>query len=659
CIMTAAAFTTTLSLDDCTAIEVIWRINPAAASFQTVDVTLRPSALNPPGALANGTVTGMAHAFLLDCNRLTANATRSIKLVLATVDGFVGRGRFFEQRLVDCPFLERVEGFLSLDQSTGPLELSSPTSDSFHAILSSAAAGLLVQSSTGNDSLALASIETELEARLSLRWIFPSPVPRRNVVLIEGYQLYQTGGGGGGGSLTGPGMIQAVRDFNVSVIALGTGEPCGPKHWLQHPENAPGFCDAFIPIDMTIDDELPLRIVSAIREYKGFDRVDGIFTGHDRYLVPTAKAADLLGLPASPVRAYEIATDKYAMRQFEVESQGGDFQFLRFFDLEDMKRQLTATENRVVIRYPAIVKPVGGYLSEGVARVSGDAELIASVARIDNKRHGHAVIVETYIDGPEFDANIVLCEGEILFFELVDDFPSGGDIPGAGAEGTFFETSEFTPSNLPYTERELVMRSVHKTLLALGFTWGLFHVEGRVKDSTMEFRTDASGIVDLRPRLARRAAPPACFLVEINARIPGLGCAMSTMHSYGVDYYAAYLLAFLRDVPRLRLVTSTFAFPGRADGSQYWCEVVFIQPDRGGRFDSEDPCEELLSRLPQLEANVSRHLCCYKKHDVIPDPKTGVCLLLAYFLAYSRESREHVREVSEMIRKEFRYRIAD
>ncbi|KAJ7692894.1 ATP-grasp domain-containing protein [Mycena rosella] len=638
-------YTTTLNLQD-NPVEAVWRINPPSVSFQTVDVTLRPAAKGSISS-SHAEFEDKPHQFLRDCIHLATSSPRSLKLILPAVDGFVGRGNLFERRLLECPFAERVQGFLTLDQRAGPPQLSTPMSDCFDIIVSSAAAGILLQSSASPDAAIFSLVDAELSARLALNWMLPSPAPHRNVVLVEGYSYLQNG----------VGFIQAVKDLNVSVIVLGTGAPHGPKHWLQNPENAPGFCEAFIPIDMAIDDDLPERIVAAVRGYTAFDRVDGILTGHDRYLVSTAKAAVILGLPASPVRTHEIATDKYAMRRFEVESQGSDFQFFHFPGFEDMKQRLTAVEDPAVVRYPAIVKPVSGYLSEGVARVSNAAELLASVARIDTKRHGHAVIVETYVDGPEFDANIVLCEGEILFFELVDDFPSAGDNAEAGAEGTFFETSEFTPSNLPLAEREIVQKSLHKTLLGLGFTWGLFHVEGRVKDSTMEFRADASGIVDLRLRVVSRTSPPSCFLVEINARIPGLGCAMSTIHSYGVDFYAAHLLSCLRDSARLRLVASPFHFPGRPDGSQYWCEVVFIQPDRGGQFNSEDPCGELLQRHPALAANVSRQLCCYAKGEIIPDPATGVCLLLAYFLAYSRKSRQHVREVSEMIRAEFRYEI--
>ncbi|KAJ6617113.1 ATP-grasp domain-containing protein [Mycena sp. CBHHK59/15] len=642
-------FSTMVRLGRPARVEAHWRINTPSASFQTLDVTLLPSTGQVARDFPEVTLSAVPREekslfFLFECIQTAVYLPRALKFVIPTTGGFIARGHLFERRLLDCPFAEEVVGFLALDQRAEWPKFSSPLSDSFLSIVSSAAAGILLPPS---ESPIFGLLEAELNSRLSFDWLIPEPVPRRNVVLVEGYSYLQTG----------VGFIQAVQDFNVAVIVLGTGVPNGPKHWLQNPANAQGFCEAFIPIDMTIDDGLPLRIADAARKYTGFNKLDGILTAHDRYLVSTAKAAGILGLPASPVRAHEMATDKYAMRRFEVESQGGDFQFLHFSGLQDIARQLAAAEKPVVVRYPAIVKPVSGYLSEGVAKVNNDAELFESVGRINTARHGSSVIVETYVDGPEFDANIVLCEGEMLFFELVDDFPSAGDVSGAGASATFYETSEFTPSNVDPAEREIVRTSLHKTLLSLGFTWGLFHVEGRVKDSAKEYRTDESGIVDLHPRLVPRQNKPSCFLVEINARIPGLGCAFSTLHSYGVDFYAVHLLSCLRDSERLRMVANPFQFAGRPDGSQYWCEVVFIQPDRGGRYNTEDACGELLQRHPALAANVSRHLCCYAKGDIIPDPASGICLLLAYFLAYSRKSRQHVREVAESIRAEFRYEV--
>ncbi|KAJ7253169.1 ATP-grasp domain-containing protein [Mycena rebaudengoi] len=588
-------FTTQISLAGQAPLEAVWWINPASRTFQTL-------------ALSDLSADQKSRQFLNKCIRLAVSQPKTIKLVVPTTEGFLGRNNFFERRLLDCPFVEEVVGLLNPSEKAGPTKLVAPLPDSLLSIVASAAAGILLQPTSSTfDVEKLAVIEDDLNARLSFDWLLPSAPARKNVVLVEGYPHLQMG----------IGFIQAVKDLNVALVVIG---PKGPKHWLEDPVNAEGFCQALIPVDLTFDGGLP---------------------SEDRRS-PTAQAAEMLGLPAAPVRAHEISTDKYAMRQFQADNKASDFQLFQFAGVPDIARRLTTEADPVVLRYPAIVKPISGFASEGVAKVNSDTELLESVGKINTARHGDVVIVETYIDGPEFDANFVLCDGEILFFELTDDFPSPGDIDGAGADAPFFETSEFTPSALPAAERDIVRNSLHKTLLALGFTWGLYHIEGRLKDSAMEYRSDDSGLVDLRPRLqSRQFGQPSCFLLEINVRVPGVGCSFSTIHSYGVDFYAVPLLACIRDTERLRLIATPFHYPGRSDGSQYWCQVVFIQADRGGRYESEDACGELVRRCPELAGNIARGFSLYAKGAVVPDPATGLCVVLAYFLVYSRQSRKH------------------
>ncbi|KAJ7482021.1 ATP-grasp domain-containing protein [Mycena latifolia] len=622
-------------------VEALWRVSNPSEHFQTIDVTLRAplasSDVQPQATISETTPDNRSQRFLANCIKLSVNEPRHIKLIVPTGEGFLWRWNFFERRLLDCPCAEEIVGFLAPERRAGPPKFFTPLSDSFLSIVSSAAAGILLRSGLSADK-SLASVEKELNARLAFRWLLSAPAARQNVVLVEGYPHLQMGAG----------FIQAVKDLDVALVVLG---PKGPKHWLEDPANAEGFCQALIPVDLSFDAGLPGRIADAVRGYTGFDKVDGIFTAHDRYLVATAQAAAMLGLPAAPVRAHEISTDKYAMRQFQADSQENDFQLFQFAGVDDAKWRMADTADRVVFTYPAIVKPISGFASEGVAKVSNDAELFESIGRVNTVRHGAVVIVETYIDGPEFDANFVLRDGEILFFELTDDFPSEGDMAGAGASAPFFETSELTPSALSPAEREIVRASLHKTLLDLGFTWGLYHIEGRLKNSSKEYRADVSGLVDLRERL------PSCFLLEINARVPGVGCSFSTIHTYGVDFYAVPLLACTRDAERLKLITTPFAFPARPDGSQYWCQTVFIEPARGGRFVSDDACGELVRRRPDLGAHIARGVSLYAKGAVVPDPASGLCIVLAYFLVYSRQSRKHVRELAETVRSEFRYEI--
>ncbi|KAF7342258.1 ATP-grasp fold domain containing [Mycena venus] len=394
-------FTTILNMTGYAPVEAVWRINNASDYFQTVDVILRMPSVPPmvteqypPKATLSAAPEDTAQRFLARCIALGVESARYIKLVLPTAHGFVARRNFFERRLLDCPFTEEISGFLVMDKQTGPGRLD----DTFIAITSSAAAGILLRAD-GADHFA--AVEADLAARLAFPWLLSAPAPRYNVVLVEGYPHLQMG----------IGFIQAVKDLDVRLVVIG---PKGPKHWLEDPDNSAGFCEALIPVDLAFDADLPARIAAAVRGYAGWDHVDGIFTAHDRYLVATAQAAEMLGLPAAPVRAHEISTDKYAMRQFQADAQANDFQLFRFAGVEDARQQIESGAEPAVVHYPAIVKPISGFASEGVAKVNCDAELFDSIARVNSARHGNVVIVETYIDGILFGAQFRVAMADIL-----------------------------------------------------------------------------------------------------------------------------------------------------------------------------------------------------------------------------------------------------
>ncbi|KAJ7303080.1 hypothetical protein DFH08DRAFT_1089494 [Mycena albidolilacea] len=324
-------------------VEALWRANTPSGYFRTVDVTLHAHRPTPITDQLQGALFAApehsAQRLFVKCTALGVESPRHIKLVLPTTHGFLPRRNFFERRLLDCPFAEEITGFLVPVEKT---ELCSRTND-FLAIIAVAAAGILLRADATEDHLAV--VEKELAARI--------------------------------------GFIQAVKDLDVRLIVLG---PKGPQHWLETPENAAGFCGALVPVNLAFGADLPARISAAVRGYTGWDCVDGMFTAHDRYLVATAQAAEMLGLPAAPVRAHEISTDKFA-------------------GVHDARQRIGTGDE---VRYPAIVKPISGFASEGVAKVNSDGELFDSIAQINSARHGNVVIVETYIDGPEFDANFVL-----------------------------------------------------------------------------------------------------------------------------------------------------------------------------------------------------------------------------------------------------------
>lgn len=99
----------------------------------------------------------------------------------------------------------------------------------------------------------------------------------------------------------------------------------------------------------------------------------------------------------------------------------------------------------------------------------------------------NAVSVEAYCDGPEIDANFVLQDGEVLFVECADDFAKAGDREEAGASTVFKASAVLYPSGLPAAELEMVQRYLHQTLLKFGFRSGAFHVEARVRGSSIQY----------------------------------------------------------------------------------------------------------------------------------------------------------------------------
>jgi biotin carboxylase len=160
----------------------------------------------------------------------------------------------------------------------------------------------------------------------------------------------------------------------------------------------------------------------------------------DARLPGIAKACEILGLPTSPSDAYAIAGDKEKTRMLE---QGSDECF-SLSSAEELEVYLSERRGRP-LQFPMVVKPCIGWNSDRVSKVFNNVDLAVAVRKAA-ERHSNSpkrrteVVIEPYIDGPEVDANFVLLDGEILFFEVCDDFPCKGDAEDAGLEDNFQET---------------------------------------------------------------------------------------------------------------------------------------------------------------------------------------------------------------------------
>lgn len=561
----------------------------------------------------------------------------ALKLVMTGAEGFVFQSDFLVQRFVDCENVEKITHFLEPGQRVEAPVLPYVKEGGLLSFLPSLVGGIVA---TGQDLHAveklLRDLEDESRDRLSFSWLSATPVTRMRLGVVEGGFSY----------MFRAASFHAAKTLGISLVILDK-----PGHWLQSPEFA-NLRDKFIPVDLTVNETLPDRIFHAIRQSK--ESIDGLVTFSDSYLVPTAKAAQLLALPTSaPAVAFAASSNKYQTRQVASELNS-DSKFAAISVSSTAELRVKLDTQMSLISFPLIVKPHASSGSHGVTKVDSLQELYAAVDKACSREKA-AVVIERYANGPEVDANFVLLDGEILFFEICDDFPSSADMETLKpTTASFIETQNVYPSSLPSDEQILVRESMLRVLRALGFHSGVFHFEARVENSRKAYISDEHGLVDLRPNSESSPSnlKPSVFLIEVNARCPGFQVNHATRHVYGVDYYAIQMLFALDDKQRIRSLATPFL-----SSAQYHCAVTFIPAVRTGVFNSENPIKDLEKRRPDLMTYVVESHALFQRGQQVPGPETGTLRWIASFIIGCKNSRTELLQLASSIREEFHYQL--
>ena len=587
---------------------------------------------------------------LLDNIEQYGSETTALKLFLPVLHGYIVRNDIIKRRFLDCELARESVCFSSPRKY---VQAFTRRSDNLLEEALKNAMGLVrlpafLASNPDLVDCALHVLENEVSARLSFAWIIDSPIPRERLAIVEGRPHPDE-------SAAVEGPLRAAAALGIDLVILDE-----EGHWLQKPENA-SLRDEFIVCDLRVDENLPDRIVDALSKSKV--PVDGIVTYSDKRLSATAKAAQILGIGTYLPEAIDACTNKQKMRELTSPS----LPIISTTGAFDLERQLRTLRN--ALAYPLIVKPTTGNSSEGVIKVSSEAELLAAVFRIETHFPGKSMLIEPYASGPEVDANFVLLNGQVLFSEINDDFPSLAEIPEANSS-SFAEMSTIMPSVLPKSELGLIEQTLVNNLISLGFRTGVFHIEARLRHSRMKYCTGSNG-VDLldHQQIANGHTAPEVFLIEINARTPGHQESFATEYTYGIDYYALYHLLALSppsapdsvagnlkslsntEIARIDAMCHPFAA-----NLQHPTNIVFIPVSRFGTFVSAKPLPDSLMQ------HVYYWRVMIKKGEVIEDPEaTGKWPFVAYFLVKSQmtgaDGREQVRTLGERVREHFEYEV--
>ncbi|KAE8392427.1 hypothetical protein BDV23DRAFT_151214 [Aspergillus alliaceus] len=585
---------------------------------------------------AKSFVSPKAFEFFLQCLRATtASSPRVAKLIVPLQKGYIVRPDIIPLRLRDSQYVETTVSFAEPFETYDGCAISVSDTTDLAALFSAATAGLLLYhesqpvSDPSLEALSLV-VESDLENRLSFPWILRELAERRTLVLVDANS---------GHPEDGLGLYHAAKVLGIKLVVL---ENAG--HWLEGPEYA-HWREAFIPTPLTNPpkEDVIDHIVNSVKAYG--KPVDGIVTFADSFWPYIAQAAPQVGLQTASQEALRIATNKYLTSVF------AGHEAYRASSLDEA----LDIAKKTVIPYPLIIKPCDGWSSEGVSRVDDIDALTAAVNSIDTSRHGTEFVIEKYCDGPEVDVNLVLLDGEVLFFEVCDDLPKSADVngPTVGSLHNFHELNSVYPSSLPSKEIDILRNSFLEILLKLGLTNGIMHLEGRIESSTVEYRTE-NGIIDLYPRDTQPTQDPTAWLIEINPRPLGMTGCQIIESTYGIDYWGLALLLAVGDKARTRALSQPFKH-----GPQYTCIMVFIPADypvsAQGIFDSEDICADLIARRPDLAKQISRCACLVKRGQKVAHPSSGKHTFLAYFNVYSRTGRKEALELARQIREEVRY----
>lgn len=550
------------------------------------------------------------------------------KLLISQNDGHVIQSDFVRRRLVDCIHVSNVESFLVPGQQVHSVPQDVLDSKDLKNIAQYAIAAILVVPPRQQSIQSCSKmVDKELEKRLNYPWLSQGSIPRRRIVLIGGRKLSAL-----------EGYTTAAASLNIAIVVLDE-----PTHWLADPKWA-HLREDFVPFDMTADDNMPRRIADFLAKYN--QKIDGLMTIEEHLLTLVSKAAALMNLPTSPPESVGLAQNKYQTRQLDKTVFSSSVSSAP--ELEELIHK-----GRQNFSYPLIVKPSRGWASEGVWKVFDEFDLREKVSRLWKDSfaawHGREVVIETFVDGPEVDVNMVMFEGEVLFFEVNDDFPSPGDKTNASRFANFVEDSNMIPSQLPQREIHILKRSLQHYLLKANFRSGVFHIEARLRNSRCQY-AEVNGMMDLieQPEsLDQTKKETHAFLLEINPRAPGMQEINATERAYGVSYYSLSLLNAIADKDRMRTLSIPFA-----GGAQYHLQILFISAEKGGVYRCGDVCEALFRRHPDLRAYVVECESFLKNGQEVPDPETGSMTWVAYFLVYSRVSRQDALQAGQRVRKE-------
>jgi len=219
-------------------------------------------------------------------------------------------------------------------------------------------------------------------------------------------------------------------------------------------DEAPGIslADRFFHVDLKAWEAMT-DAAEVMRQEGG---IDGVFTAGTDFSLTVARVAEKLTLPGISVEAAMAASDKALMRRT---LSNANVRVPRFVQLAGGEKKLSKE-----LSYPLVVKPVDNMGARGVRRVDNDEELSSALDDAFRFSRSGSVIVEEFLDGPEFSIDALVEKGQVRFCGIADRHITFAPY--------FVEMGHTIPSSASADMIEEVKREFLKAVAAIGIDNG-------------------------------------------------------------------------------------------------------------------------------------------------------------------------------------------
>ena len=191
---------------------------------------------------------------------------------------------------------------------------------------------------------------------------------------------------------------------------------------------------------------------------------DGIMTlATDMPMRAVAKACEVCGLPGISFDTAIKATDKGEMIK-AFEAVGVEHPWYYIVPTPDVLDGVVGN-----ITYPCIMKPTDNAGSRGVVLCHSRDELEKAYEYSHHESRGGAVIIEEYLQGPEFSIEVMVVDGKPHVLQITDKITTGAP--------HFVEMGHSQPTRQSKENREKIRDLAVRACKAVGINVGPAHVE--------------------------------------------------------------------------------------------------------------------------------------------------------------------------------------